>query len=721
MTQIDDQILDTVATGSYHDPHGVLGLHAGEDGQGAREWTVRARRPLAQSVTAVFTDGTEVPLEHVRSGIWEGLRSGDPGPYHLVTTYEHAPDYVADDPYRHTPVLGELDMHLIREGRHEQLWNVLGAHVREHEGTWGTSFAVWAPIARAVRVVGDFNDWDGQGHAMRSMGSSGVWELFVPALGPGAAYKYQILTRRGEWIDKADPMARFAEVPPATASVIVQSSYTWADDDWMTRRAKTQQVSQPVSIYELHFGSWRPGLGYRDAADQLIEYVTAQGFTHVEFMPLAEHPFGGSWGYQVTGYYAPTSRFGHPDDLKYLIDRLHQADIGVIMDWVPGHFPKDSFALARFDGEALYEHPDPRRGEHKDWGTYIFDYGRREVRNFLVANALYWLEEFHVDGLRVDAVASMLYLDYSRKPGQWRPNQYGGRENLDAISFLQEANATAYRRTPGIMMIAEESTAWPGVTAPTDANGLGFGLKWNMGWMNDTLRYLAEEPVHRRYHHNEITFSMVYAYSERFVLPISHDEVVHGKGSLYERMPGDHWQKLAGVRLLLGYQWTHPGKQLLFMGSEFAQQTEWAESRSLDWHALDDPAHQGVMRSVADLNRVYKETPALWQLDHSPDGFEWIDSDDAFRNTLAYLRKGYDSPPVAVVVNFAGIPHEGYRLALPRGGRWREIYNSDAEAYGGSGVGNLGQIEALPEPHYGRPYSASIRVPPLGVVVFEAG
>ena len=433
-------------------------------------------------------------------------------------------------------------------------------------------------------------------------------------------------------------------------------------------------------------------------------------------MPVAEHPFGGSWGYQVSSYYAPTSRFGHPDDFRYLVDTLHRAGIGVIVDWVPAHFPKDEWSLAQFDGTPLYEHPDPLLGEHPDWGTYVFNFGRSEVRNFLVANATYWLEEFHVDGLRVDAVASMLYLDYSRKPGQWRPNQYGGRENLDAISFLQEANATAYRRTPGIMMIAEESTAWPGVTAPTDANGLGFGLKWNMGWMNDTLRYMAEQPVHRRYHHNEITFSMVYAYSERFVLPISHDEVVHGKGSLYERMPGDHWQKLAGVRLLLGYQWTHPGKQLIFMGSEFAQQTEWAESRSLDWHALDDPAHQGVLRSVADLNRVYKETPALWQLDHTPDGFEWIDSDDAFRNTLAYLRKGYDAPPVAVVVNFAGIPHEGYRLALPRGGRWREIYNSDAEAYGGSGVGNLGEIEALPEPHYGRPYSASIRVPPLGVV-----
>ena len=596
------------------------------------------------------------------------LPGADVPDYRLEVTYDGHTSTV-DDPYRFLPTVQELDRHLVREGRHEQLWTVLGANVRTYPGELGevsgTSFAVWAPNARAVRVVGDFNYWQGASHAMRSLGDSGVWEVFAPGVGAGARYKFEVLGNDGSWRQKADPLAQGTEVPPATASVVVESRYRWTDDAWLAARAAHDPHTAPMSVYEVHLGSWRVGLSYRDLAHQLTEHVVSLGFTHVELLPVAEHPFGGSWGYQVSSYFAPTSRFGHPDDFRYLVDTLHQAGIGVIVDWVPAHFPKDEWSLAQFDGTPLYEHPDPLLGEHPDWGTYVFNFGRSEVRNFLVANATYWLEEFHVDGLRVDAVASMLYLDYSRKPGQWRPNQYGGRENLDAISFLQEANATAYRRTPGIMMIAEESTAWPGVTAPTDGNGLGFGLKWNMGWMNDTLRYLAEEPVHRRYHHNEITFSMVYAYSERFVLPISHDEVVHGKGSLYERMPGDHWQKLAGVRLLLGYQWTHPGKQLLFMGSEFAQQTEWAESRSLDWHALDDPAHQGVMRSVADLNRVYKDTPALWQLDHSPDGFEWIDSDDAFRNTLAYLRKGYDAPPVAVVVNFAGIPHEGYRLALP--------------------------------------------------------
>lgn len=710
MIPIDDQILDTVATGSYHDPHSVLGIHPGSDGQGAPEWIVRVRRPLARSVTAVFTDGTEVPLEHVRSGIWEGTRSGETAAYHVVTTYEDAPDYVADDPYRHAPVLGELDLHLIREGRHEQLWKVLGAHVREHDGTWGTSFAVWAPNARAVRVVGDFNSWDGQSHSMRSMGSSGVWELFVPALGPGTVYKFQILTRRGDWINKADPMARFAEVPPATASVVVQTGYSWKDDEWMTRRAGLQQVSQPVSIYELHFGSWRPGLGYRDAADQLIEYVTGQGFTHVEFMPLAEHPFGGSWGYQVTGYFAPTSRFGHPDDLRYLIDRLHQAGIGVIMDWVPGHFPKDSFALARFDGEALYEHPDPRRGEHKDWGTYIFDYGRREVRNFLVANALYWLEEFHVDGLRVDAVASMLYLDYSREEGEWVPNVHGGRENLEAISFLQEVNATAYKRYPGIAMIAEESTSFPGVTAPTNRAGLGFGFKWNMGWMNDSLQYIKRDPMYRAHHEGEMSFSFVYAFSENYILPISHDEVVHGKGSLFGRMPGDHWQKLANMRAYLAYMWGHPGKQLLFMGQEFGQMSEWSESRALDWWLLDQPSHAQLQAFVAALNRIYRDHSALWARDSDGAAFTRLGAPSWNPNVIAFARRDWHGNTVAVVANFSGVPIHDYELDLPESGVWYEVLNTDAEEYGGSGVGNLGMVAASDDKR------ASMILPPLGVL-----
>ncbi|GIG22332.1 1,4-alpha-glucan branching enzyme GlgB [Cellulomonas chitinilytica] len=716
---VDPDTLRTVAEGAHYDPHGILGPHVGDGGV-----TIRTLRPLAEKVV-VITPDTRVAARHEQDGIWVAVLSGTDVPdYRIEVTYGgHAT--LVDDPYRFLPTVQELDRHLIREGRHEQLWTVLGANVRSYAGVLGevhgTSFAVWAPSARAVRVVGDFNHWQGAVHAMRSLGDSGVWEVFAPDVTAGARYKFEVLGQDGSWRQKADPLAQGTEVPPATASVVIESRFEWSDDEWMTARAQRDPHTGPMSIYEVHLGSWRQGLSYRELASQLTEYVLALGFTHVEFLPVAEHPFGGSWGYQVSSYFAPTSRFGHPDDFRYLVDTLHRAGIGVIVDWVPAHFPKDEWSLAHFDGTSLYEHPDPLLGEHPDWGTYVFNFGRVEVRNFLVANAIYWLEVFHVDALRVDAVASMLYLDYSRRPGQWRPNKYGGRENLEAISFLQEANATAYRRAPGTMMIAEESTAWPGVTAPTDTDGLGFGLKWNMGWMNDTLRYLAEQPIHRRYHHHEITFSMVYAYSERFILPISHDEVVHGKGSLYGRMPGDHWQKLAGVRLLLAYQWTHPGKQLLFMGSEFAQRTEWAEGQSIDWGALDfDASHHGVWDALRDLNALYRETPALWQLDHTPDGFEWIDSDDADHNLLAYLRKGVDVPDVAVVVNFSGIPHEAYRLALPSGGRWREAYNSDAVAYGGSGVGNLGEIHAEAQPHYSRPYSAAVRIPPLGAVLFVA-
>jgi len=713
----DPATLSAVAHGSWYDPHGVLGPHPGSAGI-----TVRTLRPLADAVV-VITATTRVPAVHEQDGVWVAVLPGRDVPdYRIEVTYG-AETTVVDDPYRYLPTVQELDRHLIREGRHETLWTVLGAHVHTYPGELGevrgTAFAVWAPNAQAVRVVGDFNYWQGATHAMRSLGESGVWELFVPGVDAGALYKYEILTRDGSWRQKADPMAQGTQVPPATASVVVESTYTWHDDAWLAARAARDPHTGPMSVYEVHLGSWREGLSYRELAHELTEYVVGLGFTHVEFLPVAEHPYAPSWGYQVTGYYAATSRFGHPDDLRYLIDTLHAAGVGVIVDWVPGHFPKDEWALAQFDGTALYEHPDPLLGEHPDWGTYIFNYGRNEVRNFLVANAVFWLSEFHVDALRVDAVASMLYLDYSRQPGQWRPNKHGGRENLDAIAFLQETNATAYRRAPGTMMIAEESTAWPGVTAPTDHNGLGFGLKWNMGWMNDTLRYLQEEPVNRRWHHGEITFSMVYAYSERYVLPISHDEVVHGKGSVYGRMPGDHWQKCAGARALYAYQWTHPGKQLLFMGQEFVQPDEWSESHSLDWWAADDPLRAGVRRMLADLNALYTATPALWQLDHTPDGFEWIVSDDADHNVLAYVRKGVDGPPVVVVVNFAGVPHEGYRLALPAGGRWTEVFNTDAHEYGGSGVGNQGAVEALPDPHLSRPYSALVRVPPLGAILLQ--
>lgn len=705
-----DQVLDAVGAGDHHDPHGVLGIHPDSAAPEGAQWIVRARRPLAKSVTAVFADGTRVPLEHVRAGIWEGARAGEPRRYEILTTYADGPDFVADDPYRFTPTIGELDLHLIGEGRHEELWRVLGAHVREHEGVSGTAFTVWAPNARAVRVVGSFNDWNGQGHAMRSMGGTGVWELFVPGLGDGAAYKFELKARSGAWVVKADPMARFAEVPPATASIVVESAYRWQDDDWMATRAKQSPLSKPMSVYELHLGSWRPGLGYRDAADQLIEYITAQGFTHIEFLPLAEHPFGGSWGYQVTGYYAPTSRFGQPDDLRYLIDRLHRAGIGVIMDWVPGHFPKDAFALARFDGEALYEHPDPRRGEHRDWGTYIFDYGRNEVRNFLVANALYWFEEFHVDGLRVDAVASMLYLDYSREEGEWAPNIHGGRENLEAIRFLQEVNATSYKRYPGIAMIAEESTSFPGVTAPTSQAGLGFGFKWNMGWMNDSLQYIKRDPMYRSHHEGELSFSFVYAFSENFVLPISHDEVVHGKGSLFGRMPGDHWQKLANMRAFLAYMWGHPGKQLLFMGQEFGQLSEWSEGRSLDWWLLEQPSHAQLQTFVADLNRIYRDHSALWARDSDGAAFSRLGAPQWNPNVIAFTRRDWHGNAVAVICNFSGVPVTSYEIDLPERGVWHEVLNTDAEIYGGSGVGNLGMV------HAGDGGRAKMVLPPLSVL-----
>ncbi len=704
MTSLSPEILDAVAHGAHHDPHSVLGVHQTGDG-----WVIRSRRPLAATVVAELADGTSVPLEHVRGGIWEAAVEAHPGAYIVRASYDGS-EHVADDGYRHVPSIGELDLHLIAEGRHEELWRVLGAHVRELDGSSGTAFTVWAPDARALRVIGDFNGWDGSGSAMRSMGGSGVWELFVPGIGAGTRYKFEILTRAGQWIQKADPMARLAEVPPATASVVTDSEYAWADDAWIDERSRTAPIDRPMSIYELHLGSWKQGLSYRDAADEIIDYVGAQGFTHVEFLPLAEHPFGGSWGYQVSGYYAPTSRFGSPDDLRYLIDRLHQAGIGVIMDWVPGHFPKDDFALARFDGEALYEHPDPRRGEHKDWGTLIFDYGRNEVRNFLVANALYWFEEFHVDGLRVDAVASMLYLDYSRNDGEWAPNQFGGRENLEAIRFLQEVNATSYKRYPGIALIAEESTSFPGVTAPTSHAGLGFGFKWNMGWMNDSLQYIGRDPMYRSHHEGELSFSFVYAFSENFILPISHDEVVHGKGSLFGRMPGDHWQKLANMRAFLAYMWGHPGKQLLFMGQEFGQMSEWSESRSLDWWMLDQPAHRQLHDFVGELNRVYKDQAALWSRDHDGAAFSRLGAPAWNPNVLAFARRDHHGNTVAVVCNFSGVPLTDFPLDLPESGSWSEVLNSDAEAFGGSGQGNFGTVTTDARG------SATLTLPPLGVL-----
>ncbi|HEV2782090.1 MAG TPA: 1,4-alpha-glucan branching protein GlgB [Actinophytocola sp.] len=708
--------LERLLAGAHHDPHSLLGVHSDHAGT----TVARALRPGARSVTLIAGEN-RFPLDELADGLFAGQLPEPPNEYLLEVDYGHGA-VVVDDPYRWLPTLGEIDLHLIGEGRHERLWEALGAHVRSYETVsgvvTGTSFAVWAPNALGVRVAGDFDGWDGRANPMRSLGSSGVWELFIPGLPPGTRYKFRIHGPDGRWHEKADPLAFATEVPPATASVVSISDYTWGDDAWLAKRRATDWTAAPMSVYEVHLGSWRPGLGYRELADQLADYLDDNGFTHVELLPVAEHPFGGSWGYQVTSYYAPTARFGPPDEFRYFVDTLHQRGIGVLMDWVPAHFPRDIWALARFDGTPLYEHSDPHRGEHPDWGTLVFDFGRNEVRNFLVANALYWIDQFHVDGLRVDAVASMLYLDYSRKPGQWTPNVHGGRENLDAVRFLQELNATVYKHHPGVIMVAEESTAWPGVSRPTHVGGLGFGFKWNMGWMHDTLRYVGHDPVHRSYHHNELTFSLMYAWSENYVLPLSHDEVVHGKGSLWTRMPGDDWNKAAGLRALLTYMWAHPGKQLLFMGGEFGQIGEWSESRSLEWELLGDPRHAGIRALVADLNAAYRAHPALYAADTRPEGFSWIDANDSAGNVVSFLRLAPDRPEavLACVANFAGMPHHNYRVGLPRAGRWLEILNTDAQAYGGSGVGNMGAIEAQDRPWHGRPASALLQLPPQGVI-----
>ncbi|MCW2530404.1 MAG: glgB [Pseudonocardiales bacterium] len=709
-------VLERLIGGAHLDPHSILGAHSLGNGQ----TVVRTLRPEAKTVTVV-TGSARHEAQHVYGGIFAAVFDGDPQDYRLEVSYDESGHSVTvDDPYRWLPTLGDVDLHLIGEGRHENLWQVLGAHVRTYDTpngpVTGTSFAVWAPNARGVRIVGDFDYWSGRAFPMRSLGSSGVWELFVPGVGSGARYKFSILGVDSVWRDKADPMAFATEIPPATASVVFTSTYEWQDSAWLTTRSATEWHAAPMSIYEVHLGSWREGLSYVQLADQLVEYLLDTGFTHVEFLPVSEHPYAPSWGYQVTSYYAPSSRFGNPDEFRYLVDKLHQAGIGVIVDWVPAHFPKDAFALARFDGTALYEHADPRRGEQMDWGTYVFDFGRIEVRNFLVANAIYWLEEFHVDGLRVDAVASMLYLDYSRKAGEWLPNRYGGRENLEAVAFLQEMNATVYKRVPGVITIAEESTSWPGVTRPTHLGGLGFGFKWNMGWMNDTLAYLKRDPIHRQWHHNEMTFSMVYAYTENFILPISHDEVVHGKGSVVGKVPGDRWRQLATVRTLYAFMWAHPGKQLLFMGSEFAQSSEWTEAHSLDWWLLDSADHNGVQQVVRDLNRVYRETPALYSLDTNPAGFHWIDANDAAGNVFSFVRFGSDGSALACIANFSAAPHENYRIGLPRPGRWDEVLNTDADTYGGSGIGNLGGVDATEDPYHGQAASAVVRVPPLGAI-----
>ena len=613
------------------------------------------------------------------------------------------------------------DLEGFHSGGDTEVWKRLGSHVvtiddDERGPITGTRFAVWAPNAQAVEVISDFNWWTGD--RMRLIPGSGVWGTFVEGVDEGTLYKFRIQDQWGTWHEKVDPMARYSEQAPQNASIVTETHYEWNDDEWIARREASRAHAEPMSVYEVHLGGWRHGLSYRELADQLVSYVTWQGYTHVEFMPLAEHPFAPSWGYQVTGYFSPTSRYGSPDDLRYLIDKLHQAGIGVIMDWVPGHFPKDDWALGRFDGTALYEHADPRQGEHKDWGTYIFNYGRNEVKSFLVSSALYWISEFHADGLRVDAVASMLYLDYSREEGQWVPNKYGGRENLEAIDFLRYVNSHLYSRHPGILMIAEESTSFPGVTKPVDDGGLGFGFKWNMGWMNDSLRYLELNPFHRQYHHGEMTFAMVYQYSENFILPISHDEVVHGKGSMITKIPGDDWQQFASLRAFYSYMWSFPGKQLVFMGQEFGQRHEFDESVSLEWFVADLWGHGGLKRLFRDLNKIYKENPALWQLDSDPRGFEWINADDAGNNLFSWLRRSDDGSTIACFTNFSPNPQTDYRIDLPMEGVWTEILNTDSLEYDGTGeFGNLGQIVAAPLPAPDRFRAvAAVCVPPMGSV-----
>jgi 1,4-alpha-glucan branching enzyme len=717
---VSDEVERLVAR-DQHDPHAVLGAHATRAGV-----VVRAYRPGAERVE-VLADGREpVRLRRVHGdGVFAGSVPGTSLPllYDLVTTYPGGHAVRGRDAYAFAPTLGELDLHLAAEGRHEELYEKLGAHVREVDGVAGVSFSVWAPNARAVSVVGDFNGWDARIHQLRSLGSSGVWELFVPGAAEGARYKFELRGPDRSLRLKIDPLAVAAEAPPKTASVVFRPRHVWRDGAWLERRATVDPWHEPMAVYEAHLGSWRLNpleanrqLTYAELGDELAAYAGDLGFTHVELLPVMEHPFSGSWGYQATGFYAPTARFGDPDDFRELVDRLHGAGLGVILDWVPAHFPKDEWALARFDGTPLYEHADPRRSEHPDWGTLVFNHGRSEVRNFLVANALYWLREQHADGLRVDAVASMLYLDYSRADGEWTPNVYGGREDLDAVAFVRELNEVVHGRVPGALVIAEESTAWPGVTRPVHTGGLGFGFKWNLGWMNDTLRYFSRDPAYRRFHHEELTFGLMYAFSENYVLPLSHDEVVHGKGALVSKMPGSTEERLANLRALYGYMWAHPGKKLLFMGGELAQEREWDADSSLDWHLLERPGHLGVQKLVRDLNRLYRSNAALHQLDAEPDGFRWLDLHDADANVIAFARFARDGSPVVCACNFSGVPRPGHRIAFPHPGVWLEALNTDAREYGGGGVGSLGHVVADATPWHDQPYSAEVTLPPLGVV-----
>ncbi len=711
--------LQRIIHARHHDPFAVLGRHVVGD-----RLHLRAYVPLATEVTVA--DG-ELPMHRVADSDlfeWQGAADAVPDHYRLIWRDIEHREHLAHDPYTFAPQLSDFDLHLFSEGRHWHAYRFMGAHLHEADGIAGVLFAVWAPNAERVSVVGDFNAWDGRRHPMRVRGGTGVWELFVPDLAPGALYKFEIRNRdTGAVLLKSDPYGRRSELRPGTASVVADSDdYRWNDGQWLDARQSRDWQHAPMSIYEVHLGSWQRGpegefLNYRELARRLVDYVKDMGFSHIELLPVTEHPYDPSWGYQTLGYYTPTSRYGSPEDFRYFIDYCHQNGIGVILDWVPAHFPKDAHGLARFDGSAVYEHADPRRGEHLDWGSLIFNYGRSEVKNFLLSSALYWIEEFHIDGMRLDAVASMLYLDYSRS--DWIPNQYGGRENLEAIEFLRELNTVVHGQHPGVLMMAEESTSWPQVTRPIHVGGLGFDLKWNMGWMNDTLSYMSHEPVHRRYHHDMLTFSMLYAFTENFLLPFSHDEVVHGKQSMLHKMPGDEWQKFANLRLLYTYMFTHPGKKLLFMGTEFGQGLEWNSAQVLDWYVLDYPVHQGVQRLVRDLNGLYHANPALYEHEFQWQGFEWVDCHDADQSILSFLRKG-ENEQLLVIVNFTPVPRERYRVGVPEPGAYREVFNSDSAYYGGTNAGNGGRwpvAEAIP--WMNRPYSIEVTVPPLAGLVLK--
>jgi len=727
VTDLPIDEMNVFLAGAHPDPFGILGPHRVGD-----DLAVRVFRPDAREVSVVLArkDEQSFPAERLSAeGFFQAVLPGvkSDARYQLHLTGWDDSRAVVQDPYAYGPIMGEVDLHLFSEGNHLEIYEKFGAHLRTVGDVEGVYFAVWAPNAQRVSVVGDFNGWDGRTNPMRRLLGSGVWELFLPGVGEGVHYKFEIRTPGGALLLKSDPFALFNQHGKQTSSLVYNlDRYQWNDSEWMEARPARKLQTSPISIYEVHLGSWKRNaeeanrsLSYLELTETLLPYVIEMGYTHIELMPVAEHPFGGSWGYQVTNYYAPTSRWGTPDEFRHFVDRFHQAGIGVIMDWVPAHFPKDAHGLAEFDGTDLYEHLDPRQGEHQDWGTLIFNLGRNEVRNFLLGNALFWLDKYHIDGLRVDAVASMLYLDYSRKAGEWVPNAFGGRENLESVFFLKRFNEVCYERFPGIMTIAEESTAWPGVTHPTYLGGLGFGFKWNMGWMHDFLHYMALDPIFRRFHHNSITFSLMYAFQEHFVLVLSHDEVVHGKRSLLNKMPGDEWQQFANLRMFFAWMYGQPGKKLLFMGGEFGQRREWNHDAELDWDLLGLPRHDGLKRLVQHLNYIYKTEPALWELDDTHEGFEWIDFHDADNSVVAFMRRSIAGEVIVFAVNATPLVREGYRLGVPGGGFYREIINTDAETYGGSNVGNMGGFEAEDFPWQGRTHSLLVSLPPLATVAFK--